>query len=182
VVENEVREISTIGKTFSCLVELIERAERSNASDPLLRLEPLIAQSTFNAPQRFARGEPNYRLREDDILISATDTKGKITFANNSFYRVAEYEPGELVGRPHNIIRHPDMPKTAFSDLWTLIKQGRLWQGLVANRSKSGRVYWVMATVFPCFENHQIVGFMSIRTRPDDQAIARATQAYRLLP
>ncbi|HWB08879.1 MAG TPA: methyl-accepting chemotaxis protein [Pirellulales bacterium] len=180
-VENEVQEINTIGKTFSYLLELVA-AQGGDHLDPLERLGPLLSESTFRAPRRFAQHEPEYVLRADDVLISATDTRGFITFANNCFYEIAEYEPGELVGRPHNVIRHPDMPKTAFADLWALIKAGKLWQGYVANRSKNGRRYWVKANVFPCYENGQIVGYISIRTKPDAAMVQRAVEAYRLVP
>jgi len=150
--------------------------------NPLERLLPLVEASSFRAPDRFTRPEQEYVMREDDILISATDTRGVITFANNCFYRVAEYEPGELVGQPHNVIRHPDMPRAAFADLWNTINSGKLWQGYVANRTKSGGVYWVKANVFPCYERGQIVGYLSIRTKPEAEFVRKAKDAYRLVP
>ncbi len=183
VVENEVREINTIGKTFSYLLEMmVMQGLMSNSIDPLERLLPVVEQSDFKAPKRFTVAEKEYELKEDDILISATDTRGVITFANNCFYEVAEYEPGVLVGQPHNVIRHPDMPKTAFADLWAVIKTGKLWQGYVANHSRTKRLYWVKASVFPCFENGKIVGYISIRTKPERAKIRQAAEAYRLVP
>lgn len=183
VVENEVKEINTIGKTFAYLLELLAMQDVAfDSINPLQRLLPLVQQSTFRAPQRFTRKEPTYELQADDILISATDTRGHISFANNCFYEIAEYEAGELVGQPHNVIRHPDMPKTAFADLWAVIKTGKLWQGYVANRSKHGRLYWVKANVFPCLENGKIVGYISIRTRPESDMVRKAIEAYRLVP
>lgn len=182
-VENETQEVSTIGKTFSYLLEMMAMQGNSfEGIDPLERLLPVVQSSSFRAPKRFTSCAPEYVLQEEDILISATDTLGKITFANNCFYEVAEYEPGELVEAPHNVIRHPDMPKTAFADLWAVIKAGKLWQGYVANRSKHGRTYWVKANVFPCFENKQIVGYISIRTKPSRSDIQRAIEAYRMVP
>ena len=180
-VENEVQEINTIGKTFSYLLKLIARQDES-ALDPLARLLPVVEASSFRAPERFPRGAAEYFLRDDEILLSATDTRGIITFANNCFYRIAEYPHGDLMGAPHNVIRHPDMPKTAFADLWNVIRSGKMWQGYVANRSKSGKTYWVKANVFPCFEGNQIVGYLSIRTKPEPEMIERAKQAYRLVP
>lgn len=181
-VKNEASEVSTIGKTFSYLLEMMAmQGTLQNTVDPLERLLPVVQASDFSDPSRFHAATGEYVLREDDILISATDVRGKITFANNCFYRISEYEPGELVGRPHNVIRHPDMPKTAFADLWSVIKTGRLWQGYVANRSKLGRIYWVLANVFPCFENGEIVGYISIRTKPKRADIQRAIDAYRLV-
>ena len=180
VVENEVQEIDTIGKTFSYLLEImVMQGVFTEPVNPLARLTPVVEASDFRAPERFTQPESEYILKADDILISATDTKGKITFANNCFYDIAEYEPGSLVGAPHNIIRHPDMPKTAFADLWVVIKAGKLWQGYVANLSKNGQLYWVKATVFPCYENNEIVGYMSIRTKPEADMVAKAKEAYR---
>lgn len=182
-VENETKEINTIGKTFSYLVEMMAmQGVASNSINPLERLLPVVKQSTFKAPERFKKSVPEYVLKPDDILISATDTRGVITFANNCFYEIAEYQPGELVGEPHNVIRHPDMPKTAFADLWAVIKTGKLWQGYVANRSRTGRRYWVKANVFPCFENGKIIGYISIRTKPEPEMVKKATEAYRLVP
>ncbi|QDU54464.1 methyl-accepting chemotaxis protein [Aeoliella mucimassa] len=181
VVENEVKEIDTIGRTFFYLIELMDKTVFKNLVNPLERLLPLVEKSEFRAPERFSRVEPEYVLKSDDILISATDTKGRITFANNTFYEVAEYEPGTLVGEPHNVIRHPDMPKAAFADLWAVIEAGNLWQGYVANRSRLGRLYWVKANVFPCFEGNNIVGYISIRTKPEPEMIKKAVEAYRLV-
>ncbi|MCA9206362.1 MAG: PAS domain-containing protein, partial [Planctomycetales bacterium] len=183
VVDNEVKEINTIGKTFAYLLELMAMQTRGKEPiNPLERLLPVVQQSTFRATSRFTQSEPEYVLKHDDILISATDSRGVITFANNCFYEVAQYEPGELVGEPHNVIRHPDMPKAAFGDLWNVIKAGKLWQGYVLNRGKFGRVYWVKANVFPCFENGEIVGYISIRTKPEPDMIRKAIEAYRLVP
>lgn len=182
-VDNELKEVNTIGRTFYYLLELMAAHGIFGESiDPLERLGPLVQHSTFFQPDRFRRVEPEYLLTEDDILISATDPKGIITFANNKFYEIAEYKPGELVGRPHNIIRHPDMPKTAFADLWAIIQEGKVWQGYVKNRSQHGRGYWVKANVFPCFEQGRIVGYISIRTKPDAARIKQAIEAYRRVP
>lgn len=182
VVENEVRELNTIGRTFACLLDLMRiHGVAGETTSPLDRLTPVVVASSFRAPERFTQPEDEYRLQPNDILISATNAKGIITFANNRFYEIAQYQPGELVGRPHNVIRHPDMPKTAFADLWNVIKAGKLWQGYVCNRSKLGRRYWVKANVFPCYENGQIAGYISIRTQPEPVMIARAIEAYRMV-
>ena len=151
--------------------------------DPIDRLKPAVDASDYTNNSRFSEREEEYRMTENDILISATDTKGIITFANNQFYSVAQYGNGELVGKPHNIIRHPDMPKTAFKDLWETIKAGKIWEGFVKNRGRLGRIYWVKAIVFPCFnENRVIQGYISIRLRPTDKEIERAQEAYKKLP
>lgn len=181
--ENDVSELNTIGKTLSYLSELMKHQGVFEKSlDPLDRLGPVVEASTFNDAERFTKSEETYCLKEDDILISATDTRGVITFANGMFYEIAQYEQGSLIGKPHNIIRHPDMPKTAFADLWNVIQAGKQWQGYVLNRGRLGRVYWVKATVFPCYENGKCTGYLSIRCKPSQAAIETAIGAYRLVP
>ncbi len=183
LVQENILQIDTIGKTFSYLLEMmVMQGVFTETINPLARLTPVVEASDFRAPEQFTQPESEYVLKNDDILISATDTKGKITFANNCFYQIAEYDPGTLVGAPHNVIRHPDMPKTAFADLGAVIKAGKIWQGYVANRSKHGRLYWVKATVFPCYENSEIVGYISIRTKPEPEMVAKAAGVYRLVP
>ena len=178
---NELIELGTIGQTFHFLTELMKQNQIAGV-DPLERLAPLVAESTFVDTSRFTSNEAEYVLTDDDILISATDTKGRITFANNSFYKAAQYEQGSLVGKPHNIIRHPDMPKAAFAALWSTIQGGKLWQGYVLNQGKNGQNYWVKALVFPCYEQGQISGYISVRCRPDRARIDQAIEAYRRLP
>jgi len=183
VVSNDMDELTTIGQTFSYLLTLIKlQGLFDKHFNPLERLLPLVTSSTFSDDKRFTKIESETVLSEDDILISATDVHGVITFANNRFYQIAEYEPGSLMGKPHNIIRHPDMPKTAFADLWAVLKSGKMWQGYVKNRSKSGKFYWVKALVFPCYVKGQCVGYLSVRKKPSREAIATATQAYRKVP
>jgi aerotaxis receptor len=174
--------LSTIGDTFKFLVELIKVQNAGELHlNPLERLAPLLQTSTFEAKNRFAVKEPEYVLKDNDVFISSTDTRGIITFANQKFYEVSQFPIGSLVGRPHNIIRHKDMPKAAFADLWQVIKSGKLWQGYVCNLGHSGRIYWVKATVFPCYQNGQIVGYLSIREKPEPEMIEKAKIAYRLL-
>ncbi|MFZ3228844.1 MAG: methyl-accepting chemotaxis protein [Pseudobdellovibrio sp.] len=179
---SQMNELTTIGDTFKFLVELIGMQQnKAKLINPLERLAPLIAESKFKDPNRFGKNSHEYVMQDSDILISSTDARGIITFANENFYRVAEYEKGSLVGRPHNVIRHPDMPKTAFADLWACIKAGSLWQGYVCNKSKSGFPYWVKASVFPCYSNGQIVGYLSIREKPEVEMVEKAKAAYRCL-
>jgi aerotaxis receptor len=97
-------------------------------------------------------------LDDTDLLVSQTDSRGIIIYANEIFCRVAEFNVEELIGKPHNIVRHSDMPKVAFEDLWDTVKKGKTWEGFVKNRTKTNNFYWVFATVFPYKD-----GFMSIR-------------------
>ncbi len=182
MVENEISEFHTIGETISYLMELMRiNGTFRSPLDPLERLASVVAASTFNDPDRFTQPEEEYVLEVEDILISATDTQGRITFANNAFYKAAQYEPGSLNGKPHNIVRHTDMPKTAFADLWATIKAGNMWQGFVKNLGAQGRIYWVRAMVFPCYKEGVIDGYISIRIKPSRSDIDRSIEAYRLL-
>ncbi|BAI71714.1 methyl-accepting chemotaxis protein [Azospirillum sp. B510] len=118
-------------------------------------------------------------IMEDGVLlVSRTDTGGRITFVNKAFVDISGYSEAELIGAPHNLIRHPHMPKEAFADLWTTIKDGRPWEGLVKNRTKSGDFYWVRANVTPVIENGQVTGFISIRTKPVRGQVAAAERLY----
>jgi methyl-accepting chemotaxis protein/aerotaxis receptor len=115
---------------------------------------------------------------EDEILVSRTDAGGRIQFCNKAFIDVSGFSQAELIGAPHNIVRHPDMPKEAFANLWETIKAGRPWEGLVKNRTKTGDFYWVRANVTPVVEGGQVVGYVSLRSRPSREAVAQANAAY----
>ena len=181
-VARKLSDLVTIGDTFRYLVELVKVQHMGEVFDnPLDRLAPLLKTSTFNASKRFTANEAEYILKDNDILISSTDTRGVITFANQAFYNIAQHPIGSLVGKPHNIIRHPDMPKIAFADLWQVIKSGKLWQGYVCNIGLKGRIYWVKATVFPCYQHGQIAGYLSVREKAEPEIIEQAKIAYRLL-
>ncbi|MFC7335071.1 PAS domain-containing methyl-accepting chemotaxis protein [Rhodocista pekingensis] len=117
-------------------------------------------------------------LRDDELLVSRTDTGGRIVFVNRAFIEISGFSREELVGAPHNLVRHPHMPKEAFADLWATIKAGRPWEGLVKNRCKNGDHYWVRANVTPQVENGRVVGYVSIRSRPTREEIAAAEEAY----
>ncbi len=119
------------------------------------------------------------QLRADEQLISTTDVKGVITSANDAFVRVSGFSREELLGAPHNLVRHPDMPPAAFADLWTHIKQKRPWLGLVKNRCKNGDHYYVNAYVTPIYEGGNVIGYQSVRTRPERETVARAEAFYR---
>jgi methyl-accepting chemotaxis protein/aerotaxis receptor len=111
-------------------------------------------------------------------LVSRTDAGGRITFVNRTFAAVSGYSERELIGAPHNIVRHPHMPPLAFANLWTTIKAGRPWDGLVKNRAKSGDFYWVRANVTPIITDNQVTGYISIRSKPTRAQIAEAEQCY----
>ena len=112
------------------------------------------------------------------VLVSRTDLKGKITFVNAAFISISGYTEEELVGAPHKIVRHPDMPKEAFADLWATVRAGMPWEGMVKNRTKQGGFYWVRANVTPIIENEKVVGYMSVRLKPSREEIAAAEKLY----
>lgn len=117
-------------------------------------------------------------LGNEDHLVSRTDKGGRITFVNQAFIDISGFSEEELLGAPHNLVRHPGMPKEAFHDLWETIKSGQPWEGLVKNRCKNGDHYWVRANVTPLSEDGEIAGFISIRTKPSRAEIAAAEAAY----
>ena len=110
-------------------------------------------------------------------IISHTDEKGRITFVNDDFVEISGYAAAELIGQPHNILRHPDMPAEAFRDLWATVKTGRPWAGVVKNRCKNGDHYWVRASVTPKVDG----GYMSVRVRPSRAEIEAAEALYARL-
>ena len=117
----------------------------------------------------------------DVQLVSTTDLRGVITYANPAFCRIAGYHVDELVGHNHNLVRHPDMPKAAFADLWDRLKEGNPWRGMVKNRCKDGRYYWVDAYVTPIYEHGKISGYQSVRCKPDPQLKQAADRAFMLV-
>ncbi|PPK65316.1 methyl-accepting chemotaxis sensory transducer with TarH sensor /methyl-accepting chemotaxis sensory transducer with Pas/Pac sensor [Methylobacter tundripaludum] len=119
-------------------------------------------------------------LTGSDSIVSKTDLKGMITYVNDAFVHISGYSREELIGTPHNVVRHPDMPPEAFADLWTSMKAARPWTGIVKNRCKNGDYYWVLANAAPIYEHNRLVGYMSVRSKPDREQVKAADAAYRL--
>ena len=109
-------------------------------------------------------------LKEGEYIVSKTDLKGRLTYINRPFMEISGFSEDELLGKAHNIIRHPDMPPAAFADLWRTLQSGKPWRGMVKNRCRNGDHYWVEANANPIWENGQMIGYMSLRTK----AFARA--------
>ncbi|MCL4470877.1 MAG: methyl-accepting chemotaxis protein [Gammaproteobacteria bacterium] len=114
-------------------------------------------------------------------IVTKTDLKGIITYANDGFVEMSGFAREELIGKSHNVVRHPDMPPAAFADLWETVKRGEPWRGIVKNRCKNGDHYWVDAFVVPIRKKGQVTGFMSVRTPPSRDQIAAAEQLYSKL-
>jgi len=113
------------------------------------------------------------------FLVSETDAKGNISFANNDFCEVAEYTLSELLGKPHNMVRHKDMPSKAFKSLWDTVQKGDIWTGYVKNSTKSGGFYWVYATVYPFESCDGSNGFLSCRRKASIEEIQEASELYK---
>lgn len=121
-----------------------------------------------------------YSIGEDALIVSKTDLKGKLTYFNDEFVRASGFDEKELIGQPHNIIRHPDMPPAAFEDLWRTLKDGKPWAGAVKNRRKNGDFYWVLASATPVWEAGAVTGYMSIRSQLPAAQRAEAERVYQL--
>ena len=127
-----------------------------------------------------SRNDPNeVELQESAFLVSETDSKGIIKFANDEFCHYAGYTLEELVNKPHNMVRHPDMPRAAFKDLWETVKSGKRWRGFVKNRTKDGRYYWVFATVYPFKSCDGSNGYISCRRKISDAEKEKYTKLYK---
>ncbi|HBH6881972.1 TPA: PAS domain-containing protein [Citrobacter freundii] len=125
--------------------------------------------------------QQNTPLDDDITLMSTTDLQSYITHANDTFVQISGYQLNELLEKPHNLVRHPDMPKAAFADMWYTLKQGEPWSGIVKNRRKNGDHYWVRANAVPMVREGRVTGYMSIRTRATDEEIAAVEPLYKAL-
>lgn len=120
-------------------------------------------------------------LDKKTMIVSETDEKGIIIYANDDFCTIAGYTKEELIGQPHNIVRHPDMPKAAFKDLWTTIQEGKIWKGIVKNKTKDGNYYWVNATAYPSTSSNGKKRYISVRIKPTRKEIEKAEELYKAM-
>jgi len=119
-------------------------------------------------------------LQPATLIVSKTDLKGLITYVNRDFIEISGFAESELIGEPHNMVRHPDMPVETFQDFWETLKQNRPWTGYVKNRCKTGDFYWVEANVTPIWESGQVSGYMSVRRKADPALVRQVDETYRL--
>ena len=141
-------------------------ALEGDEDDPVRNNQPVTQQPHHFPPER--------------TLMSATDTRGNITYANAAFVDTCGFEYSELLGQPHNVVRHPDMPQEAFADMWATMQAGYSWTGVVKNRRKNGDHYWVRANATPIERDDGTIGYMSVRTAPTPQEVQAADSLYRL--
>lgn len=119
---------------------------------------------------------------EHELIVSKTDTHGKITYGNELFLQLAGYQEDEIIGAPHNIVRHPDMPKVIFKLLWDTIKTGREINAYVINQAKNGDYYWVYANVTPSLDKSgNVAGYYSVRRKPSPNVLAQVKPLYQRL-
>jgi len=124
----------------------------------------------------------SHELPDGTILVSTTDPRGVITSANAAFTAISGFSQAELLGQPHNLVRHPAMPEAAFRDLWETVQRGEFWQGIVQNRCKNGDHYWVDASVSPIREEGRVTGYVSVRSKPTPTQIREAEALYARVP
>ncbi len=121
------------------------------------------------------------KMPKDMIIVSETDVKGNIVYANEDFCKIAGFDLSELIGKPHNVVRHSDMPRPAFEDLWKTIRSGKIWKGIVKNRTKDGDYYWVNATAYTSKTPEGSTRYVSVRVKPTDEEVAFAKNLYATL-
>jgi len=119
------------------------------------------------------------KLSKNTMIVSETNSKGKIIYANDDFCKIAGFTKDELIGQHHNMVRHSDMPKAAFKDLWDTIQKGQTWKGIVKNRTKDGGFYWVNATAYPVTKRDGEKRYISVRVKPTKKEIETAIELYR---
>lgn len=121
------------------------------------------------------------KLSKDILIVSETDAKGIIKYANDDFCKIAGYTREELIGQPHNLVRHQDMPKAAFKDLWDTVQAGNIWKGIVKNKTKNGGYYWVNATAYPSKTPSGELRYISVRVKPTNEEVQNAINLYKTL-
>jgi aerotaxis receptor len=121
------------------------------------------------------------QLEKSTMIVSETDLKGNIIYANEDFCKIAGYTKDELIGQPHNLVRHADMPKVAFADLWNTIQQNKIWKGIVKNKTKNGDFYWVNATAYKVTKQNGEQRYISVRRKPTTDEVSNAEILYKQL-
>lgn len=121
------------------------------------------------------------KVPEHELIVSRTDLTGVITYVNETFAMISGYEKDELIGKPHNVVRHRDMPKSVFKDLWETLKRGESWQGIIKNKRKDDGYYWVHADVSGVFKDGELVEYKSLRAPIDRETKIKMQNYYDTL-
>ena len=121
------------------------------------------------------------QLEKSTMIVSETDLKGNIIYANEDFCKIAGYTKDELIGQAHNMVRHEEMPKLAFKDLWDTVQQNKIWKGIVKNKTKNGDFYWVNATAYKVTKQNGEQRYISVRRKPTQSEINNADILYKQL-
>jgi aerotaxis receptor len=133
----------------------------------------------FNGTQRNALiTDVEVPYPDGKLIVSRTDTAGVITQCNQAFIEMSGYAAAEIIGQPHCLLRHPDMPRAAYADLWSTVSSGKKWHGYVKNLRKDGAYYWVHAVVVPNVREGIIVGYTSVRRKPSRSKVSEALALY----
>jgi len=141
----------------------------------------LTLQYQDNTRRRVLVTELETPVPDGCLIVSRTDLQGLITHVNESFVTMSGYKEAELIGQPHHILRHPDMPAAAFKDLWNTVMEKRKWHGYVKNLRKDGGYYWVYATVIPNIRQGEVMGYTSVRRKPSRARVEAAEAQYKTL-
>ena len=149
--------------------------------------EPAVPHQTYTYTDWYGHEHKVYTIDEEKhfpdgcLITSRTDINGIITHANEAFVEMSGWEREELIGAPHSILRHPDMPRVAFAGLWETLQRGEKWHGYVKNLRKNGGFYWVYATAIPNIRNGILEGYTSVRRKPFRGKVDECTALYAQL-
>ncbi len=119
------------------------------------------------------------KLGKETMIVSETSSKGNIIYVNKDFCKISGFSKDELIGESHNIVRHKDMPKAAFKEMWQTIEKGKTWSGIVKNRCKNNDYYWIRATVYPVTKKNGKQRYISVRVQASEEEIANAIKLYK---
>ena len=136
-------------------------------------------QDEYNKKIKEITMSSEIKLDSNTMIVSETDSKGNILYANNDFCAISGFTKEELIGRPHSMVRHNDMPKAAFKDLWNTVQNNKTWNGIVKNLTKNGNFYWVNATAYPVTKKNGEKRFISVRIKPTQEEIINAENLYK---
>lgn len=154
----------------------------SDQNDPVRGCHEVVMHYFDGTSRSVCVSEVETPMPDGRLIVSRTDPRGIITHVNQSFVEMSGYEEHELIGAPHYILRHPDMPAVAFKGLWhTLLIERKKWHGYVKNLRKDGGFYWVYATVIPNVRDGEVIGFTSVRRKPSRTKVLEAEALYKTL-